>query len=379
MRFSTKAIHIGQEPEKESGAVVPPVYLTTTYAQKSPGKFTHDYTRALNPSFDRLEPTLAALENAKYAVVFSSGIGATTAILSTLKSGDRVIATDDLYGGTYRLLEQGFKQFGLRLGLINTQDINETVRALKKKPQLFFIESPTNPQLKITDIRAVTRLSKKYNVRTVVDNTFASPYFQNPITLGADVVLQSTSKYIAGHLDVIGGAVMTNENDFYQQMIFARKAYGLNPSPFDVWLTSRGVKTLALRMEKHQENAIAVAKFLENNSKVKKVYYPGLPRHQGYSIARRQMRGFSGMVTVDFRLTLAETKKVITSFKIFTLAESLGGVRSLVDHPASMTHFMVPEKEQIKMGVTSSLVRISVGIEDKEDLISDLKQALAKV
>lgn len=379
MKFSTKAIHKGQKPDPTTGAVIPPLYLTSTYIQEAPGVYKgYDYTRAGNPNFTNLEETLAALEGGEFATVFSSGLGATTALGSVLKSGDLVIAGNDLYGGTYRLFTTIFNNYGIRFKLINLSDEQELTESLAEKPRMLLVETPTNPLLKITDLRKVLSAAKAAKVFTVVDNTFATPYFQKPLALGADAILHSTTKYIGGHSDIIGGALISNSAEFKEQMDFARKAMGLNPSPFDAWLASRGLKTLAVRMEKHQSNAFAIARFLESHPLVKKVYYPGLESHEGHEIAAAQMSGFGGVVSVEFNLDLGKMKQLISSFEVFSLAESLGGVESLVDHPASMTHASIPVEERIKIGLGDGLVRISVGIEDEEDLLEDLKVQLAK-
>ncbi|MFO7613625.1 MAG: aminotransferase class I/II-fold pyridoxal phosphate-dependent enzyme, partial [Bacteroidales bacterium] len=326
MKFSTKAIHAGQKPDPSTGAIIPPVYLTSTYVQEAPEVHKgYDYTRAGNPNFTNLEQTLAALENGKYATVFSSGIAATTAILSTLHQGDVVAAGNDLYGGTFRLFNQVFKQFGVNLISINTLDLNEVEDVLKKSPRMIFLESPSNPLLRISDIAAIAEMAKRYNVLTVVDNTFATPFFQNPLNLGADIVMHSTTKYIGGHSDVIGGVAITDNMEMKTKLDFARKAIGLNPSPFDAWLTSKGVKTLAVRMERHAFNAMKVAEYLDRHPLVKKVHYPGLVTHPYHDIARRQMNGYSGIVSVEFNLNIEQIKKLISSFDYFALAESLGG------------------------------------------------------
>lgn len=379
MNFATKAIHDGQKPDPTTGAIIPPLYLTSTYVQEAPGVYKgYDYTRAGNPNFTNLEETLASLENGKYATIFSSGLGATTALGSILKSGDLVIAGNDLYGGTYRLFTTIFNNYGIRFELIDLSNEAELTTALQVKPALLLIETPTNPLLKITDIKKVTGLARAAGVFTVLDNTFATPYFQKPLTLGADVVLHSTTKYIGGHSDIIGGALISNSLEFKEKMDFARKAMGLNPSPFDAWLASRGLKTLAVRMDKHQSNALAVARFLEAHPLVKKVYYPGLTSHEGHMIAAQQMTGFGGVVSVEFNLNLEQMKTLISSFAVFSLAESLGGVESLVDHPASMTHASIPAAERAKIGLSDGLVRLSVGIEDEEDLLTDLRTRLAQ-
>lgn len=379
MKFSTKAIHIGQIPDPTTGAIIPPIYMTSTYVQEAPGQYKgYDYTRAGNPNFTNLEQTLAALEEGTYATVFSSGLGAMTALISTLKAGDRVVAGNDLYGGTFRLFDQVFKRFGVELEMVDTQNLSEVEVALRKNPAMMLLETPTNPLLKITDIRAIAQLAREQGVMLVVDNTFATPYIQRPLALGADVVLHSTTKYIGGHSDVVGGAVLTNDKALKEKMDFARKAMGLNPSPFDAWLVSRGLKTLALRMERHNANALKVAKFLEGHPLVKKVYYPGLASHPQNALAKTQMNGFGGIVSVEFNLSLEETKRLISSFKLFALAESLGGVESLVDHPASMTHASISKEEREKNGLGDGLVRFSVGVEETEDLIEDLRVQLSR-
>jgi cystathionine beta-lyase/cystathionine gamma-synthase len=377
MEFSTKSIHVGQEPEKTTGAVIPPIFMTSTYAQEAPAQIKgYDYTRAGNPNFTNLEQTLASLENGSYATVFSSGLGAINAIASTLKPGDTVIAVDDLYGGTYRIFTKFFEKYGIHFKLVHLADLEVAKQALSKKPQMMFIETPTNPLLRIVDIEKLSEIAHTYGTKVVVDNTFASPCFQNPLDLGADVVMHSTTKYIGGHSDVIGGVVISNDNEFNQEVFFARMALGLNPSPFDAWMISRSLKTLELRMLRHQENAFKIAHFLESHPKVKHVYYPGLTSHAGHEIAKKQMKGFSGIVSVEFDMSLEETKKLISSFKYFRLAESLGGVESLVDHPASMTHASIPKEEREKMGLMDGLVRISCGVENGDDLVKDLEQTI---
>ncbi len=380
MKFSTKAIHIGQIPDQTTGAIIPPIYATSTYVQESPGNTKgYDYTRAGNPNFTNLEHTIAALENGKHATIFSSGLGAITALISTLKSGDKAIATSDLYGGTYRIFTRVFAQYGIEFETVDTQDLKTLAEKLAEKPKLLLIESPTNPLLNISDITAISSMAKQYGVCTIVDNTFASPYFQQPLLLGADVVMHSTTKYFGGHSDTIGGVLITNDDALKTQFDFARMAIGLNPSPFDAWLTSRSIKTLAVRMERHASNAMQVAEFLEKHPKVKKVYYPGLPTHKNYDIAKKQMQGFSGIVSVEFNADIESAKKLISNLKVFSLAESLGGVESLVDHPATMTHASIPKAEREKIGLADGLVRFSVGIEDIEDIIEDLTNGLNSI
>ena len=389
MKFSTKAIHIGNEPDPNNGAVIPPVFLTTTYRQKYPGKFEkYDYARGFNPNFTYLEQTLAALEGAGSAVVFPSGTGALTAlILCILRAGDLVLGIDDLYGGTYRLFVRIFQNFRLRFEQTDMSDLDLLEKSLRKKPKLLILESPTNPLLKITDIKKVTALARKYSVISLIDNTFASPYFQKPLSLGADIVLHSTTKYIAGHSDILGGVIISDHpavmeklpNSHMNKLEYVRNASGINPDPFACWLIQRGVKTMSVRMEKHQENALAIAKYLQKHPKVAKVYYPGLATHKNHKIAKSQMSGFSGIVSVEFKLSFEQAKQLITSYKIITLAESLGAVESLVDHPASMTHGAIPKEEREKIGLTDGLIRLSVGLEDKDDLIADIDQALRKI
>ncbi len=379
MKFSTKAIHIGQKPDRETGAVIPPIFMTSTYKQEAPNEHQgYDYTRAGNPNFTNLESTISSLENGKYATVFSSGLGAFTSILSSLQSGDKVIAGNDIYGGTYRLLDKIFKNYGIVLSSINTSDLSEVEKALLIKPKLILLESPTNPLLRISNIKEIAKMANKLGVTSILDNTFATPYFQNPLDFGVDIVIHSTTKYIGGHSDVVGGTLITNDESIDKTVKFNRMSLGLNPSPFDCWILSKGIKTLALRMEKHAENALKVAQFLEGHKLVKRVYYPGLPSHPQYELAKKQMKGFGGIVSVEFDLNLENTKKIISGFKIFTLAESLGGVESLVDHPVSMTHASIPREERMKNGLNDGLVRLSVGIEDVDDLIDDLKTQLDK-
>lgn len=379
MQFSTKAVHSGQTPDTETGAVVPPIYATSTYKQERPGVYEeYDYTRAGNPNFSNLERVLADLEQAQYATVFSSGTAALTALVSQLNSGEVVVTSDNVYGGTVRLFEQVFQKFNIQLELVDMTDVSLVENAIQKhKPAFVFIETPTNPLLKVADIKAVAALIRNTNSFLVVDNTFATPYFQQPLSLGADVVLHSTTKYINGHSDAIGGALITNDTAKKESYDFARKALGLNPSPFDVWLTHRGIKTLGIRMEQHAENAQAVARYLEQHPLVNKVYYPGLASHPQHEVARQQMLGYSGIVSVEFNLSYEQTMDLISSFSVFTLAESLGGVESLVDHPASMTHASLTREQRAEIGLSDGLVRLSVGIESVQDLIQDMEATLA--
>lgn len=378
MKFSTKAIHVGNEPDPATGAVMPPIYMSSTFALVAPGVDKgFEYTRAHNPNFTILEKQISALEEGKYATVFSSGIGALTAMSSLLQSGDNVLVIDGIYGGTYRLFNQILNRFGIGFSSITPHSIEELKNAFEeRKPKWLLFETPTNPLLDIFDIELFAAAAKEYGILTIIDNTFASPYCQNPLLLGADLVWHSTTKYIAGHSDIIGGAVVTNDKGIKEKLDFGRKTLGVNPSPFDCWLVTRGVKSLAVRMERHQKNALAIAHYLETHPLVKRVLYPGLPSHPGHEIAKKQMRGYSGMLTVEFDLTLEQIKKMITQFRYFSLAESLGGVESLVNHPTSITHASIPKAEREKMGITDGLVRFSIGLEDAEDLIDDFDTTL---
>lgn len=379
-KFATKVIHEGNSPDKETGAVIPPIYQTTTYAQSSPGKHQgYDYSRCQNPSRKRLEECLASLEEANYALVASSGIAIVSLILHSLPQGSTVLCGDDVYGGTYRLLTTVFHDIH-HIKFVDTTDVKAVKKALEEfKPQLIWLESPTNPLLKITDIKKVTDLARKHKALSVVDNTFMSPYFQNPLSLGADVVMHSMTKYINGHSDVIGGCLMTNKKSLYDKYWTLQKSIGPTASPFDCWLVQRGIKTLAIRMEAHQKNALKVAKFLEGHQKVERVVYPALKSHPQYALAKKQMHGPGGMITFFLKGDLKKSKRFLEKVKIFSLAESLGGVESLIEHPAIMTHASVPKNVREEIGIYDNLIRLSVGIEDCEDLISDLENALKSV
>ena len=380
MKFSTKAVHAGQEPNKLTGALVTPIYQSSVYAQKSPGNFQYDYGRSMNPNYYPLEEALAAIENGKHATVVSSGVGAMSAIMILVKTGEHVIMPTDVYGGTYRLFKQIFEEkYGVKFTQIDLSDLDAVEKALKENIKMLYIESPTNPLLTIYDLKALAQIAKKRGVITVVDNTFASPYFQNPLNFGIDIVIHSASKYIGGHSDIVGGSVITNNAEIREKMDFARKSIGLHIDPFTMFLMRRGIKTLAIRMEKIQQNAFALAKFFKRHPKVDRVLYPGLTSHPQHNIAKKQMSGYSGMVTVFFKLTNDEAKKLISSFKIITLAESLGAVESLVEHPASMTHQKIPKEVREKHGLTDGLIRFSFGIEDAEDLTADIDQALSSI
>lgn len=380
MKFATKAVHIGSEVDPVTGSIMPPIYMTSTFELEAPGQSKgFEYTRANNPNFERLEHVLAALEEALYATVFSSGIGALTAMVSTLSQGDKVVAIDGIYGGTYRLFNHIFNRFGIEFISVPTPDPAAIEKALNCNPKWVIFETPTNPLMNIFDIEMISQIAKKQGALTIVDNTFASPYCQNPLKWGADVVWHSTTKYLAGHSDVLGGVVMSNNLELKEKLNFARKTLGVNPSPFDCWLIQRGVKTLAVRMEQHMKNGLAIAAFMEKHPKVNKVHYPGLPSNPAYSLAKRQMRAFNGMLSVEFDLPLKSLLKMISSFRYFTLAESLGGVESLVSHPVSMTHAIIPAEERKQLGLTDRLVRFSLGIEDPADLIEDLDETLGSV
>ena len=379
MKFNTRAVHEGQKPESGTGAVIPPIYQTSTYAQESPAETKgFDYTRADNPNFRNLEAAIASLEGGKFATVCASGLGASLTVMNLLQAGDHVVAGNDLYGGTYRLFKQWGEKFGLAFTFVDATDPKNFATAITAKTKLIWIETPTNPLLRLTDIEAVAAMAKKKKALIVVDNTFASPYCQRPLDWGADVIVHSTTKYIGGHSDVVGGCVVSNSQELKEKIDFGRKALGVNPSPFDCWLTQRGIKTLGLRMERHQYNALEVARFFVEHPKIKKVFYPGLPSHPQHTLACKQMSGFGGMVSAEFSLSVEKTKKLISSFKFFTLAESLGGVESLVSHPATMTHASIPAAERAKSGLSDSLVRFSVGVEDIDDLLADLEDTLAK-
>lgn len=378
MKFSTKAVHAGQEPDPTTGAVMVPIYQTATYAQTGIGEHKgYEYARTGNPTRTALEACIAALEKGRYGLAFASGLAAEQAVLSLLSSGDHIVASDDLYGGTYRLFESIMRRYNVETSYVATNALADYEKAIRPNTKLFWLETPTNPLLRLADIRAIADLAHQHNIQLVVDNTFSSPYFQQPLDLGADMVVHSTTKYINGHSDVIGGMVVMNDQEVYQALKFYQNAAGAVPGPFDAWLTLRGVKTLAVRMRQHAENAYLIARFLSEHPRVEKVYYPGLPSHPDHELAKRQMSGFGGMVSFQFKGSLADVNKTVRRFKVFTFAESLGGIESLVCHPASMTHGAIPANIREASGLTDTLLRLSVGIEDSEDLLADLDQALA--
>ncbi len=382
MKFATKAIHIGEEPNLKEGGygdVTIPIHLSTTFARKEVDKPTggYEYSRTGNPTRDALEKRLAALENAKFGLAFASGLAAeATLLLSLLKKGDHVIAFDDLYGGTRRLFSDVLSNFGLEFTYVDARKPENVEKAIRKNTRLIWLETPTNPLLRLCDIKAISEIGKINDVVTVVDNTFMSPYFQNPLDLGADIALHSTTKYLGGHSDVVGGAIMLSDEELYGKTVFCQNAIGAVPSPFDCFLVLRGIKTVAVRMEKHNYNTQKIAEFLESHSKVREVYYPGLTSHPQHNLARKQMSGFGGILSFELNANLRGVKAFLKKFKLFALAESLGGVESLIEHPALMTHASIPKKERERIGITDTLIRVSVGIEDVEDLIADLKQAL---
>ncbi|MBE7178144.1 MAG: cystathionine gamma-synthase [Mucilaginibacter polytrichastri] len=379
MKFATKAIHAGQEPDPATGAVMTPIYQTSTYWQRSPGDHQgYEYSRGTNPTRKALENCLAALENARFGLAFSSGMGATDAVMKLLKPGDEVITGNDLYGGSYRIFTKIFAQYSIRFHFIDLSDPAKVEKYVNDKTKLIWIETPTNPTMQIVDIAAIGTVAKKHDVLFCVDNTFASPYLQNPIDLGADLVMHSVTKYIGGHSDVVMGALMTSDEELYKKLWFIYNSCGATPGPMDSFLVLRGIKTLHLRMKAHCENGEKVAQFLRNHPKIEKVYWPGFTDHPGYEVAKKQMRGFGGMISVVLKdAGLDETFRIASSFKVFSLAESLGGVESLINHPVSMTHASIPKAERDKAGVVDNLLRLSVGVEDIDDLISDLEQALA--
>lgn len=381
--FSTKAIHVGEDPrDMQHGDVVSPIHLSTTFAKQSVEDVDKGYVyiRTGNPTRDRLEMKLAALENGKYALAFSSGLAAETSLLlSLLKKGDHIVAFDDLYGGTKRLFEKVMNRFGIEVTYVDARDPLNVKSAITRNTKLVWLETPTNPLLKLADIKEISEIAHEHNVLVVVDNTFATPYFQRPLDLGADIVLHSVTKYLGGHSDVLGGAIIVNDDEIHQKIRFHQNAVGAVLSPFDSWLVMRGLKTLAIRMKKHEENAMKLAKYLEDHPKVEKVYYPGLPSHPQHELAKKQMSGFGGMLSIELVGGLKEATKFVESLNIFALAESLGGVESLIEIPALMTHAGIPKEERLRIGIKDSLVRISVGIEDYEDLVNDLEQALSKI
>ena len=383
MRYDTKLIHIGEEPnlkEGGTGDVVIPIHLSTTFARKDVEKPTagYEYSRTSNPTRDALEKRLAILENAKYALAFSSGMAAETVLLLTLlKPGDHIVAFDDLYGGTKRLFKVLKESSGIDFTYVDARELSNVKNAIKENTKIVWLETPTNPLMKLCDIREISKIARERNILTVVDNTFASPYFQKPLELGADIVIHSTTKYINGHSDSVGGAIMLNNEEIYEKLKFNQNATGAILSPFDSYVVLRGIKTLHVRMERHERNAKKIAEYLENHPKVEKVYYPGLPSHPQYELAKKQMKGFGGMLSFEIEGSLKSAKKFVESLEIFALAESLGGVESLIELPYLMTHASLTEEERRKTGIKENLIRVSVGIEDVNDLIEDMERAFS--
>jgi cystathionine beta-lyase/cystathionine gamma-synthase len=379
MKFGTKAIHAGVHPDPLTGAIMTPIYQTSTYVQSSPGVHKgYEYSRTQNPTRDALQKNFAALENAKYGLCFASGMAATDAVLKLLKPGDEVLATNDLYGGTYRIFTKIYQDFGMKFKFLNLDNIQSLETAITPATKLLWLETPTNPLLNIIDIAGAVQIAKKHNVLVVVDNTFASPYLQTPLDLGADIVMHSVTKYLAGHSDVVMGALALNDEDTAKRLAFIQNASGAVPGPQDCFLVLRGIKTLHVRMQRHCENGRAIAQFLANHPKVSQVYWPGFESHKNHVIAKGQMRDFGGMVSFTLKGDdMEQARRVMESFKVFSLGESLGGVESLCTHPASMTHASIPKEEREKAGLKDTLIRLSVGIEDAQDLIEDLENAIA--
>lgn len=378
MKLATKLIHAGAEPDPSTGAIMTPIFQTSTYVQEAPGKNKgYEYARSQNPTRTALEEALAIIENGKYGLAFSSGVAATDAVIKLLKPGDEVICANDMYGGTYRLFTKVFEKFGIEFTYVDTTIPANIEKVVSDKTKLVWLETPTNPLMNITDIAAVAAITKQKNILLAVDNTFASPCLQNPLSLGADIVMHSVTKYLGGHSDVIQGSLIMNDADLREKLYFIQKSCGAVPGPMDCFLVLRGIKTLGVRMKAHCENGKAIANWLRSNPKVAKVYWPGFEDHPGHIIAKKQMSDYGGMISFELKDdSVNEAKRVLSSTHLFSLAESLGGVESLINHPASMTHASIPKEERIKNGLSDSLIRLSVGIEDAEDLIEDLKNAI---
>ena len=378
-KFGTKAIHAGADADPSTGAIMTPIFQTSTYVQESPGvNKGYGYARGKNPTREALQKNIAALENGKHCVCFSSGMGATDAVMRMLRPGDEVITGDDLYGGSYRMFTKIYENYGIKFHFINLTNADNIKKYINANTKLIWAETPTNPTMQIIDIAACSKIAKDNNLLLAVDNTFASPYLQNPLALGADIVMHSVTKYLGGHSDVVMGALVMNDDKLHEQIYFILNSCGANPGPMDCFLVMRGIKTLHLRMERHCFNGRKIAEFLKTHPKIEKVYWPGFTDHPNHEIAKKQMRDFGGMISIVLKdKTIENTFKVASSFGVFSLAESLGGVESLINHPATMTHASIPKAERDKSGVVDNLLRLSVGVEDVEDLIEDLKQALA--
>jgi len=378
MKLATKMIHAGAHPDPSTGAIMTPVYQTSTYVQEAPGiNKGFEYARSQNPTRQALEEAFAVIENGKFGLAFSSGVAATDAVIKLLEPGDEVIAANDMYGGTYRLFTKVFEKFGIKFLYTDTTDPKNIEGLITKNTKLVWLETPTNPLMNVTDIEAVSAITKPKNILLCVDNTFASPYLQNPLDFGADIVMHSATKYLGGHSDVIQGALVMNDADLREKLYFIQKSCGAVPGPMDCFLVLRGIKTLHLRMQRHSENGAKIAHHLRKHPKIKKVYWCGFEDHPGYAVAKKQMRDFGGMMSFTLKDDSdAAAKKLLSSTKLFSLAESLGGVESLINHPASMTHASIPREERIKNGLTDGLIRLSVGVEDADDLIADLDNAI---
>ena len=381
MKFGTKAIHAGVEPDPTTGAIMTPIYQTSTYVQESPSKHKgYAYARGANPTRNALQKSIASLENGKFGLCFSSGMGATDAVIKLLNPGDEVITSNDLYGGSYRMFTKVFERFGIKFHFVDLSNAKNAEAYVNKNTKLFWIETPSNPLMRIIDIEACVSIAKKNNCIVAVDNTFASPYLQNPLELGADIVMHSVTKYLGGHSDVVMGALVVNDEKLYQDLAFITNSCGAVPGPQDAFLVLRGLKTLHLRMERHCFNGKKVAEYLNAHPKVGKVYWPGFSDHPNHAIAKKQMKDFGGMLSFTLKNdNLENATTLMESVELFSLAESLGGVESLINHPASMTHASIPKEERIKNGLSDSLIRLSVGVEDIEDLLADLEKALGKV
>ena len=379
MKFGTKAIHAGAEPDPTTGAIMTPIFQTSTYVQESPGKHKgYAYARGKNPTRDALQKNIAALEDGKYCLCFSSGMGAMDAVIKMLRPGDEVITGDDLYGGSYRMFTKVFANYGIKFHFINLTEINNIKNYINSNTRLIWIETPTNPTMQIVDIEGAAQIARENKLMLAVDNTFASPYLQNPLHLGAHIVMHSVTKYLGGHSDVVMGALVTNDEKIHEQLAFIHNSCGATPGPMDCFLVMRGIKTLHLRMERHCFNGRKLAEFLKSHSKIEKIYWPGFEEHPNHIIAKKQMKDFGGMISIVLKgADLSETFRIASSFKVFSLAESLGGVESLVNHPATMTHASIPKEERERVGVVDNLLRLSVGVEDFEDLIEDLRNVLS--
>ncbi|WP_262501867.1 cystathionine gamma-synthase [Pontibacter korlensis] len=378
MKFGTKAIHAGVEPDPSTGAIMTPIYQTSTYVQRSPGDHKgYEYSRTHNPTRTQLQNALAALENGSHGLCFSSGMAAVDAIIKLLKPGDEVISTNDLYGGSYRIFTKIFQNYGLKFHFTNMQDVSNVEKLINENTKMIWLETPTNPLLNIIDIEVYGQLCKKHNLLLVADNTFATPYLQTPLDLGADIVMHSLTKYMGGHSDVVMGAVVVKDDDLHQQLAFIQNSCGATPGPQDCFLVLRGLKTLHLRMERHCQNGRKVAEYLRDHPKVSKVYWPGFEEHPNHEVAQKQMSDFGGMVSFELKGdNVEDATRLLENFELFALAESLGGVESLCGHPATMTHASIPREDRMKAGLSDTLIRLSVGVEDAEDLIADLEKAI---